>query len=99
MDLTSKQRRYLKGEAHHLKPVVQVGGRGIVQDVIDKVDMELECHELIKVRVADDDRQARALMAERVVEQTGCALVQTIGKTWIMYRPRKKKPTIRLPKA
>ncbi len=61
MKLTSKQRRFLRGEAHHLKPVVQVGGRGLVQEVVDKVEMELACHELIKVRVADDDRRISSM--------------------------------------
>ena len=60
MPLTSKQARQLRGLAHHLQPVVLVGDKGVTEAVIDKVDVELENHELIKVRVAADRDAVKA---------------------------------------
>lgn len=99
MTLSSKQRRYLRSLAHHLHPVVQIGDRGLTDQVIAKVDVELEVHELIKVKMATKDRAEREAMGDRMSSKTGAAIVQRIGKIVALYRPRSKKPTIRLPEA
>jgi len=93
MQLTSKQRRHLKGLAHHLNPVVQVGDKGITSAVIAKVDEELENHELIKIRVDSEAKIKGPILAEG----TQAGLVQVIGRVVVLYRARKKKPAIRLP--
>jgi RNA-binding protein len=93
MELTSKQRQYLKGLAHHLKPTVQVGDKGLTTSVIDKVSEELEFHELIKVKVDDEAKVKGPILAEGA----DAALVQVIGRTVVLYRRRKKKPAITLP--
>ncbi|MCB9673716.1 MAG: ribosome assembly RNA-binding protein YhbY [Alphaproteobacteria bacterium] len=93
MELTSKQRQYLKGLAHHLKPVVQVGDKGISSAVIEKTSEELENHELIKVKVDADAKDRAPILADG----TGAAVVQVIGRVVVLYRARKKKPAIRLP--
>ncbi len=97
LTLSSKQRRYLRSLAHHLHPVVQIGDRGLTDQVMAKVDAELEVHELIKVKMATKDRAEREAMGERMASKTGSAIVQRIGKIVAIYRPRSKKPTIRLP--
>ena len=93
MELTSKQRQYLKGLAHHLKPTVQVGDKGMTSAVLEKVSEELEFHELIKVKVDDEAKVKGPILAEG----TQAALVQVIGRTIVLYRRREKKPAIRLP--
>ena len=93
MQLTSKQRRHLKGLAHPLNPVVQVGDKGITSAVIAKVDEELDNHELIKIRVDSDAKIKGPILAEG----TKAGLVQVIGRVVVLYRARKKKPAIRLP--
>jgi RNA-binding protein len=97
LNLSSKQRRYLRSLAHHLDPVVQIGDRGLTEEVMSKVDMELEVHELIKVKIASKDRAERDAMGERIERKTGSGIVQRIGKVVILYRPRSKKPTLKLP--
>lgn len=97
MDLTPKQRQYLKGLAHPLKPTAQVGNAGVSTAVLAKVSEELKIHELIKVKVADGPvptKEAAALLA------AGCSagLVQVIGRTIVLYRPRAEEPTIVLPR-
>ena len=61
MKLTNKQKQYLKGLAHSLKPVVQLGGNGLTEGVLAEIDNALSHHELIKVKVPTDDRDEKTL--------------------------------------
>lgn len=97
--LTSAQTRFLRGQAHGLKAMLQVGGKGVTAAVIAEVDQALEHHELIKVKVAGDDREARAAMVDALASGTGAALVQRIGHTAVLYRPSRDKRQIVLPRA
>jgi RNA-binding protein len=97
--LTTAQVRFLRGQAHDLKAMLQVGGKGISEALAAEVDGALEHHELIKVKVAADDREARDAMIADLVDRTGAALVQRIGHTAVLYRPSKDKRHIVLPRA
>lgn len=97
MPLTTRQARYLRSLAHALDPVVRVGGNGLTDAVIEKTDVELEIHELLKVKV-DADREELKAISAKLSEATGADVAQIIGKIVVLYRRRKKKPTIRLPK-
>ena len=98
MSLTGKQVRHLRSLAHHLKPVVLVGGQGVSEAVVKKTDVELENHERIKVRI-DGDRGDVTAAAERLVDATRAQLAQRIGRTLVLYRRRSEDPTIVLPRA
>lgn len=95
--MTPRQVRYLRGLAHHLNPVVQVGQARLTDSVVAKVDEELDNHELIKVRVQGAERHELAEAAEVLCARTGATHVQTIGHIVVLYRRRKEKPAIRLP--
>jgi RNA-binding protein len=97
--LTSAQTRFLRGQAHDLKAMLQVGGKGITDALVAEVDQALEHHELIKVKVAAADREARDAMIDDIADRTGAALVQRIGHTAVYYRPSKDKRQIVLPRA
>ena len=100
MQLTGKQARYLRGLAHHLKPVVLVGDSGVTAQVVEATREALEHHELIKVKVnSANGRDDVAEAAERLVVATGAVLAQVIGKTVVLYKAREKEPEIRLPRA
>jgi len=99
MKLSSKQARYLKGLAHHLKAVVMVGDKGVSEGVVEKVTVELENHELIKVKFTDSAPENGRDAGPKLAESAGASLVQVIGGVVILYRARSKKPTIKLPKA
>lgn len=88
MNLTSQQKRALKARAHHLKPVVRIGQKGITDSLLAETEQALEAHELIKMHVAIDDRNTRHAMAESVAEKTGATVVAHIGKISILYRPK-----------
>ena len=99
MELTGKQKRALRGLAHHLKPVVIVGTGGLSAAVVKKVQAELAHHELIKVKVSDDAPLKAKAAAEDLNDHTSAHIVQTIGRTVVLYKARKKDPSIVLPKA
>lgn len=99
IQLTAAQTRFLRGQAHGLKAMLQVGGKGITEALVAEVDNALEHHELIKVKVAAEDRDARDTMIDEVAERTGAALVQRIGHTAVLYRPSRDKRQIVLPRA
>lgn len=97
--LTAAQTRFLRGQAHDLKAMLQVGGKGLTDTLVAEVDLALEHHELIKVKVAADDREAREAMIAALADRTGAALVQRIGHTAVLYRQSREKRQIVLPRA
>lgn len=97
--LTGKQRKYLRGLAHNLDPVVMVGQRGVTGSVVRQVDLALTDHELIKVKVGGECPVDREEAAGILAMQTECEVAGTIGRIVILYRPRREKPTIELPAA
>ena len=99
VDLTNAQIRFLRGQAHDLKAMLQVGGKGISDTLVAEVDGALEHHELIKIKVAADDRDTRDAMIAELAARTDAALVQRIGQTAVLYRPSKDKRHIVLPRA
>jgi RNA-binding protein len=97
MAVTDKQKRYLKGLAHSLKPVVMVGNSGLTDNVISEINNALDHHELIKVRISGQERAERKAMLEDIAERSNADLVQVIGNIGAFYRPA-KEPSIQLPR-
>ena len=96
--LTPAQNRFLRGMAHDLKALLQIGGKGVTPAFLAELDEVLERHELVKVKVAAEDREAREAMIAELVETSGSALVQRIGHVAVLYRPAKEKRQIILPR-
>lgn len=96
--LTSAQTRFLRGQAHDLKAMLQVGGKGITDSFVTELDQALELHELVKVKVGAEDREARGAMIQTLADRTGAAVVQRIGHVVVLYRPSKDKRQIVLPR-
>jgi len=97
MSLTNKQQRFLRSQAHSLKPIIIIGNAGLTDGVINETNIALETHELIKVRVNAETREDRAEISQQLTQITESDLVQSIGHICIIYRPRKKNPGISLP--
>lgn len=95
-ELSVEQRKYLKGLAHVLKPVVMIGAQGLTEAVTKEADRALAAHELIKLRVLGDDREARETWFAQLCEALDAAPVQHIGKLLVLYRPA-EKAKIQLP--
>lgn len=93
--LQSFQRKWLRGRAHSLKPVVLVGDGGITDGVIAAVRQALLEHELIKVKLRKPkDKKA---MANVLAERTGAALCGLVGHVAILYQPHPEEPQLKLP--
>ncbi|MES9852704.1 MAG: ribosome assembly RNA-binding protein YhbY [Candidatus Thiodiazotropha sp. L084R] len=96
MPLTSDQTKSLKKLAHTLKPVVIIGQHGLSDGVINEIEISLDHHELIKVKLAGADKSDRENLSAAIVERLSAELVQIIGRVAIFYRanPNKKKNRI-----
>jgi RNA-binding protein len=97
MALTSKQRQFLKGLAHALEPVVRVGRAGASPSVIEETKRSLAAHELIKVRIENDDGAQRRAVADEIAKACDADVAGNVGKLAILYRPRDEEPEIELP--
>ena len=86
-----KQRQHLKGLAHHRKPVVLVGNAGVTAPLLKEIEIALERHELLKIRLPAGDREERTKMVQRICDATGAEPVQEIGRVAVVYRRAKKR--------
>jgi len=86
--LSADERRALRAKAHHLDPVVMVGHDGLTPAVLHEIDVNLIAHELIKIRVFNDDRDEREALLARIGQELDATPVQHIGKLLVVYRPR-----------
>jgi len=90
------QKKYLRGLAHRMKPVVLIGQRGLTDELIKSADQALETHELIKIKFNEfKEKDRKKEISENICKKTGAEIAGTIGHTVILYReqkdPEKKK--------
>lgn len=86
--LTPVERRALRARAHHLHPVIMVGSAGLTPTVLHEIDIALNSHELIKIRVLGEDRLSREKLIGEICPALDASPVQHIGKMLVIYRPR-----------
>jgi len=98
VELTAAQNRFLRGQTHGLKAMLQVGGKGVTDALVAEIDGALEHHELIKVKVGAADREERDALVGEIAKRTGAALVQRIGHVAVLYRPNPEQRQIVLPR-
>jgi len=89
--LTPAQRKVHRADAHHLDPVVLIGGDGLTDAVKKEIDAALKAHGLIKVRVFSDDRTQREAFLTELAEELSAAAIQHIGKLLVLWRPIPEK--------
>lgn len=99
MQPTDKQLRFLRGRAHGLKPVIQVGNHGLSAGVLAETRRALADHELIKLRLPAGDRVARDALLAELVRATDSALVTRIGHVAVLFRANPKLSRFPLPDA
>ena len=91
IQLTPAQRKVHRAEAHHLDPVVLIGGDGLTAAVKKEAAAALKAHGLIKIRVFSDDRTAREAMLQTLADELDAAPIQHIGKLLVLWRPLPEK--------
>ena len=97
MSLSKKQIKFLRGKCHDLKPVVMLGQKGLTEAVLSELDIALDHHELVKIKLSIDDRDARKQVIADICQQCEAVEVQSIGKTLSIYRQNTEKPVIDIP--
>ncbi|MCW8934334.1 MAG: ribosome assembly RNA-binding protein YhbY [Gammaproteobacteria bacterium] len=97
MALSKHQIKHLVSLTHNLKPVIMVGQNGVTENILKELDIALDFHELVKIKIAGEDRESRAEMIKQLSSAESVEIVQKIGKTLTLYRKNKKKPKIELP--
>jgi len=85
MSLTEKQKHELRGRGHALKPVVSIGNSGLSKAVLRELELSLEHHELMKVRIGAADRDGRSKIIDRICTKLDVELVQAIGHIALLY--------------
>ena len=83
--MNSADKKKLRAEAHTLKPVVMIGQSGLTEAVLAEIELALDSHELIKVKIRAE-RDDRKLISEKICTNTGAELIQTIGQIAVLYR-------------
>lgn len=97
MAVNDKQKRYLAGLAHPLKPVVMIGNKGLTDTVLAEIDSALAHHELIKIRVSGQDKADRVATMNEIASKTNSDLIIVIGHIGGFYRPA-LEPKIQFPR-
>jgi RNA-binding protein len=96
--ITSRQRAFLRSQAHALKPVVLVGAEGLTPAVLASVLEAFNTRELLKVKVLEGAPEDARTTAGQLVEAVpGAQVPQVIGRTVVLYRPFPKDPVLVLP--
>jgi RNA-binding protein len=96
MSLDGKRRRKLRALGHHLSVVVQVGHDGVTAGVLAALEQALWDHELVKIKLASEDRDTRKEQAKALAAGTGAELAQVLGRTVLLYKPNPDEPRIEL---
>ena len=98
LTVTVAERRDLKARAHALSPTVMIGNAGLTESVLKEIAGSLKIHELIKIRVMNDERAQREIMLEAICGRLDAAPVQHIGKILVVYKPNPEAHLIELKK-
>ncbi len=84
--MTPADKKQLKARAHNLKPVVSVGQSGLSETVLAEIELALDHHELIKIKIRSSDRETRKQTGQAICAATGAELLQRIGQIIVIYR-------------
>jgi RNA-binding protein len=96
VNLSTKQRKFLRARAHPLNVVVTIGAKGLTDPVKEEVELALSVHELIKLKLPADDKAVKQSALDTLCHELKAMQVQLIGRVGILYRPA-KTPIIVLP--
>lgn len=95
--LTGKQKGFLRSEAHHLKPIFQVGKTGVNENMTEQIADALEKRELLKVSILQNCMEDKDVVAQQLAEGAGAEIVQVIGNNIVLYKESRENKQIRLP--
>jgi RNA-binding protein len=79
-----------RSQAHALKPVILIGQSGLTDAVLNEIQLALDTHELIKIKIRSTDRQSRKEISANICSTTEAELIQSIGQIIVLYREKPK---------
>ena len=98
MPLSKPQKKHLISLTHNLKPVIMIGQNGLTENILKELDIALDFHELVKIKIASGDKESLLQIIEQLILKTSAEKIKAIGKTLTLFRQNPKKPKIILPK-
>lgn len=90
MSQTNERKKHFRNIGHGLKPIVTIAGNGLSEGVCAELERALTDHELIKVKLIVEDREDRKTLSSEIAQQFNAEIIQSIGKTVLLYRQAKK---------
>ncbi|WP_206999696.1 YhbY family RNA-binding protein [Trinickia mobilis] len=99
LKVSPAERADLRSQAHALKPVVLIGAEGLTDAVLAEIKVHLAAHELIKIRVFGDEREARVAIYEEICDRLNAAPIQHIGKLLVIWKPEAAEPAAKTKRA
>ena len=84
-ELSSAEKKELRGIAQRLKPHLQIGKNGLSKPVLGEIEMALNKNGLIKIRLETDRKNLGSLCSE-ISEKTTSEYVGGVGKVGIFFR-------------
>lgn len=97
LTITIPLRNQLRAAAHSLRPLVLIGDNGLTESVLKEINVHLTVHQLIKIRVAGDDREARKAIFEQICSELSAEPIHHIGKVLTIYRENPERPSVLTP--
>ena len=94
MELKETQKKRLRTLAHALNPVILVGQHGLKPTTLEEIDIALDHHQLIKVKLSVGDRDLRDELIEEILANSLALLIQRVGNVAVLYRRNKDRPDI-----
>lgn len=91
MALSATEKKFCRSIGHHLKPIVLIGSNGLSDALLAELERALEDHELIKVKVAAEDRETKRAIIAALAEAVNCEVVHSIGNVALVYRAAKQQ--------
>ena len=86
MTLSGKQKNYLRGIAHNKKPIVTIGGKGLTEAVLNEIQIALEQHELLKIKLPTNNKTEKVALMAQITAESDSEPVQLIGRMAVIYR-------------
>ena len=98
MQLKEQQKKFLRGLGHDLHPIVMIASKGLSDNINKEINIGLNFHELIKVKVTAETRELRDELIKTICSEHNCELIQRVGHIALLYRRNHKEPKITIPK-
>ena len=94
MEMNTKQIKHLKSLGHKLKPIVTIGQHGMKESINNELEIALDYHQLVKLKVNVGDRDARDALVQQILDTHKVLLIQRVGNVALLYRKNKDKPSV-----